>query len=97
MTNTILQQMVLAEDWSRRYLNFASFNIIFPFMDGYPTLYSSSASVTFFLGLNNLLMAYEDKSAYALCVFSLALGPNEEPLTFLGKTPVCFLICSMIL
>ncbi|KAM7485499.1 hypothetical protein LguiA_001508 [Lonicera macranthoides] len=39
-------------------------------------------------GLNNLLMAYEDKSAYALCVFSLALGPNEEPLTFLGKTPL---------
>ncbi|XP_071722121.1 inosine triphosphate pyrophosphatase [Rutidosis leptorrhynchoides] len=38
-------------------------------------------------GLNNLLMAYEDKSAYALCAFFLALGPNEEPLTFLGKTP----------
>ncbi|KAL1832356.1 hypothetical protein ACET3Z_002007 [Daucus carota] len=38
-------------------------------------------------GLNNMLLAYEDKSAYALCVFSLALGPNEEPLTFLGKTP----------
>lgn len=37
-------------------------------------------------GLNNLLMAYEDKSAYALCVFSLALGPNTEPITFLGKT-----------
>lgn len=43
------------------------------------------------LGLNNLLVAYEDKSAYALCVFSLALGPNEEPLTFSGKTPVCSL------
>ncbi|EPS59485.1 hypothetical protein M569_15321, partial [Genlisea aurea] len=38
-------------------------------------------------GLNNLLMAYEDKSAYALCVFSLALGPNVEPVTFIGKTP----------
>ncbi|PKU75478.1 Inosine triphosphate pyrophosphatase [Dendrobium catenatum] len=37
-------------------------------------------------GLNNLLMAYEDKSAYAACVFSLALGPNTEPLTFVGKT-----------
>ncbi|KAL0322647.1 UNVERIFIED_CONTAM: Inosine triphosphate pyrophosphatase [Sesamum angustifolium] len=36
--------------------------------------------------LNNLLMAYEDKSAYALCVFSLALGPNTDPITFLGKT-----------
>ncbi|XP_042513242.1 inosine triphosphate pyrophosphatase [Macadamia integrifolia] len=37
-------------------------------------------------GLNNLLMAYEDKSAYAMCIFSLALGPNVEPLTFVGKT-----------
>lgn len=37
-------------------------------------------------GLNNLLMAYEDKSAYALCVFSLALGPNADPITFVGKT-----------
>lgn len=39
-------------------------------------------------GLNNLLMAYEDKSAYALCAFSFAFGPNAEPITFLGKTPV---------
>ncbi|GKD97218.1 inosine triphosphate pyrophosphatase [Tanacetum coccineum] len=38
-------------------------------------------------GLNNMLMAYEDKSAYALCVFSLAIGPDHEPLTFVGKTP----------
>jgi hypothetical protein len=35
-------------------------------------------------------MAYEDKSAYALCAFSFALGPDVEPITFLGKTPVCF-------
>ncbi|RVW88448.1 Inosine triphosphate pyrophosphatase [Vitis vinifera] len=40
-----------------------------------------------FVGLNNLLMAYEDKSAYALCAFSFALGPDAEPVTFLGKTP----------
>ncbi|XP_017975043.1 PREDICTED: inosine triphosphate pyrophosphatase isoform X2 [Theobroma cacao] len=38
-------------------------------------------------GLNNLLMAYEDKSAYALCAFSFALGPDVEPITFLGETP----------
>ncbi|CAI9117895.1 OLC1v1019384C1 [Oldenlandia corymbosa var. corymbosa] len=38
-------------------------------------------------GLNNLLMAYDDKSAFALCIFSLAMGPNVEPITFLGKTP----------
>ncbi|KAG2726635.1 hypothetical protein I3760_01G123000 [Carya illinoinensis] len=40
-------------------------------------------------GLNNMLMAYEDKSAYALCAFSFALGPNAEPITFLGRTPLC--------
>lgn len=38
-------------------------------------------------GLNNLLVAYEDKSAFAVCIFSLAIGPNEDPITFLGKTP----------
>ncbi|KVI00323.1 Ham1-like protein [Cynara cardunculus var. scolymus] len=37
-------------------------------------------------GLNNMLMAYEDKSAYAMCIFSLAMGPNFEPITFVGKT-----------
>ncbi|XP_008804447.3 inosine triphosphate pyrophosphatase [Phoenix dactylifera] len=37
-------------------------------------------------GLNNILMAYEDKTAYAMCIFSLALGPTEEPITFIGKT-----------
>lgn len=42
-----------------------------------------------FAGLNNILKAYEDKSAYAMCVFSLALGPNVEPVTFVGKTQVC--------
>lgn len=36
-------------------------------------------------GLNNLLMAYEDKSAYALCAFSFSHGPGAEPRTFLGK------------
>uniref|UniRef100_A0ACD5TPP8 Uncharacterized protein n=2 Tax=Avena sativa TaxID=4498 RepID=A0ACD5TPP8_AVESA len=38
-------------------------------------------------GLNNLLKAYEDKSAFAMCIFSLALGPEEEAITFVGKTP----------
>lgn len=33
-------------------------------------------------------MAYEDKSAYAMCIFSLAIGPNVEPITFVGKTLV---------
>lgn len=47
-----------------------------------------------FLGLNNLLMAYEDKTAYAMCVFSLALGPNTEPMTFVGKTLVNIFFCN---
>jgi inosine/xanthosine triphosphate pyrophosphatase family protein len=37
-------------------------------------------------GLNNLLAAYEDKSAYAQCIFSLSLGPGDVPITFTGRT-----------
>ncbi|KAJ8530708.1 hypothetical protein K7X08_023589 [Anisodus acutangulus] len=57
-----------------------------------PRDYCSNVKIKWFLqkigheGLNNLLMAYEDKTAYAMCVFSLALGPNTEPMTFVGKT-----------
>lgn len=51
-------------------------------------LYFYLMLISTFPGLNNLLMAYDDKSAYALCAFSFALGPNAEPITFLGKTPV---------
>ncbi|KAJ7531506.1 hypothetical protein O6H91_14G046700 [Diphasiastrum complanatum] len=40
-------------------------------------------------GLNNLLAAYEDKTAYALCVFSLALGPDSDPISFIGRTEDC--------
>ena len=37
-------------------------------------------------GLNNLLAAYDDKTAYAQCIFSFSLGPNHEPISFVGKT-----------
>jgi inosine triphosphate pyrophosphatase len=37
-------------------------------------------------GLNNLLAAYDDKSAYAQCVFSFSPGPGAEPVTFDGRT-----------
>jgi inosine triphosphate pyrophosphatase len=37
-------------------------------------------------GLNNLLMAYEDKSAYAQCIFALA-EPDGEVRTFVGRCP----------
>ncbi|KAM0046859.1 putative nucleotide diphosphatase [Helianthus debilis subsp. tardiflorus] len=45
---------------------------------------------SFWAGLSNMLMPYEYKSAYALCIFSLAIGPDSGPLTFVGKTPLCF-------
>lgn len=38
-------------------------------------------------GLNNMLAAYADKSAYAQCVFAYAEGPeDEEPRVFVGRT-----------
>lgn len=38
------------------------------------------------VGLNNLLLAYADKSAYAQCIFAYSPGPGHEPLTFVGRT-----------
>ncbi|MCJ1383586.1 nucleoside triphosphate pyrophosphohydrolase ham1 [Xylographa soralifera] len=37
-------------------------------------------------GLNNMLVAYEDKSAQAVCTFAYCEGPNHEPLLFQGRT-----------
>ena len=37
-------------------------------------------------GLNNMLLAYEDKSAYAQCIFSYCEGPGSDPVTFVGRT-----------
>ena len=37
-------------------------------------------------GLNNIIAAYEDKSAYAQCVFSFSLGRGHEPMVFVGRT-----------
>lgn len=39
-------------------------------------------------GLNKMLSGFEDKSAYAMCTIGYCGGENEEPLTFVGKTPV---------
>jgi hypothetical protein len=44
--------------------------------------------LVFLAGLNNLLLAYEDKSAYAMCIFSFALDADSEPITFTGRTHV---------
>ncbi|KAL6242854.1 nucleoside triphosphate pyrophosphohydrolase ham1 [Rhinocladiella similis] len=37
-------------------------------------------------GLNNLLAAYEDKTAFAVCTFAYCAGPGEEPILFQGRT-----------
>lgn len=39
-------------------------------------------------GLNNLLAAYEDKSAKAVCTFGFSQGPGHEPILFQGITDV---------
>jgi inosine triphosphate pyrophosphatase len=37
-------------------------------------------------GLNNLLLAYEDKSAVTVCTFAFCEGPGSKPVLFQGKT-----------
>ncbi|KAK3903333.1 inosine triphosphate pyrophosphatase-like protein, partial [Staphylotrichum tortipilum] len=37
-------------------------------------------------GLNNLLAAYPDKSAKAVCTFGYSAGPGHEPILFQGVT-----------
>lgn len=37
-------------------------------------------------GLNNLLAAYPDKTAYAVCTFGYCGGPGQAPLLFQGRT-----------
>ncbi|KAI1339014.1 putative ham1 family protein [Xylariaceae sp. FL0016] len=38
------------------------------------------------VGLNNLLAAYDDKSAQAVATFGFSAGPGQEPLLFQGRT-----------
>ncbi len=38
-------------------------------------------------GLNNILAAYPDKSAYAQCIFAFCAGPGAPPVVFPGRTP----------
>lgn len=39
-------------------------------------------------GLNNLLAAFPDKSAQAVCTFAYCEGPGHEPIIFQGRTDV---------
>ncbi|KAH6987292.1 inosine triphosphate pyrophosphatase-like protein [Ilyonectria robusta] len=38
-------------------------------------------------GLNNLLAAYADKSAEAVCTFGYSAGPGHKPILFQGRCP----------
>ncbi|KFA62633.1 hypothetical protein S40285_05163 [Stachybotrys chlorohalonatus IBT 40285] len=38
-------------------------------------------------GLNDILSAYEDKSAEAVCTFGYSAGPGHEPIIFQGRCP----------
>lgn len=38
-------------------------------------------------GLNNMLAAYDDKTAYAQCIFSFCPGKGLETKLFVGRTP----------
>lgn len=38
-------------------------------------------------GINNLLAAYDDKTADAVCTFGYLAGPGEEPILFQGRCP----------
>ena len=37
-------------------------------------------------GLNKMLAGFEDKSGYALCIFSYFDEGMDEPITFRGET-----------
>lgn len=38
-------------------------------------------------GLNRMLAGFDDKTAYAQCIFAYTPGPDTEPLVFVGRTP----------
>lgn len=44
------------------------------------------------VGLNNLLAAYDDKSAQAVATFGFCKGPGQEILLFQGRTDVSYLL-----
>eukprot|EP00798_Chlamydomonas_sp_ICE-L_P022079 gene22079-29143_t len=37
-------------------------------------------------GLNRMLAGFDDKTAYAQCIFAYSPGPGCEPITFVGRT-----------
>jgi len=49
-------------------------------------------AVTVCAGLNNLLAAYDNKSAYAQCTFAYSPGRDRSIEVFVGKTDVGFVV-----
>lgn len=61
-------------------------------MDCYSIAYLNYFNAQYFLektgheGLNNIISAYSDKTAYAQCIFAYTPGRGQEVLTFVGRT-----------
>ncbi len=49
---------------------------------------SNYTVIIYFLGINKMLSAYDDQSAYALCTFGFTSGPGQPIETFQGRTDV---------
>jgi len=47
-------------------------------------------------GLNDMLAAFPDKSAQAVCTFAYCEGPGHEPIIFQGRTDVSPCFCSSL-
>jgi hypothetical protein len=66
-----------------------SYICIYAFMCIYtysPSFYQYFLEKTGHKGLNNIISAYEDKTAYAQCIFSYCGGRGQEVQTFVGRT-----------
>lgn len=72
---TLVQKVVSEEDWTRRCS---------PVISSWLTI----TSCRHVAGLNNLLAAYEDKTAWAQCTFAFCAGVGEDVELFSGKTKV---------
>ena len=62
-------------------------SLCFNALNGLPGVYVKwFLEKTGHVGLNNMLAAYDDKTAYAQCIFALALPGSDAPITFVGRT-----------
>jgi len=44
-------------------------------------------------GLNKMLVGFDDKTAYAQCIFAYMEHEKDEPKVFVGRTPVIIFKC----